>query len=471
MSDLFFSESQSVKTNASAPLAARMAPRTFDEFYGQEDIFGPGKLLRRAVEAGRLGSAIFFGPPGTGKTAAAKLAASLSDSAFVETNAVTCGVADIRKIVSSAKLLLSSKNRRTTLLLDEIHHFNRTQQDALLPDVERGVITLVGLTTENPYFYINPALISRANVFEFKRLRAADLGKILSAAMSDKDRGYGLKTIELAAAAASHLTDYSAGDARRLLNALELAVETTPPRKDGVIVVDLAAASEVIQKKPVLYDKSADAHYDHASAFIKSMRGSDPDAAIYWMSKMLSAGEDPRFLARRVVILAAEDVGTADPQALVLAVAALNAVEFVGMPEARIPLAEAVAYVSTAPKSNAAYLAVEAAMSEVARGPERDVPIHLKDSTADSDALGHGLGYKYPHDFPHGFVTQEYMPVPKKFYDPKETGFEREIKKRIDFWNNLRKNAPAGTDGKKSSEAADKSVNDDEKYPKKKNSR
>lgn len=418
-----------------------MAPRAFGEFYGQAEIFGPGKFLRRAVESGRLGSAIFFGPPGTGKTAAARLAASLSDSAFVEANAVTCGVADIRNIVSSAKLLLSSKNRPTTLLLDEIHHFNRTQQDALLPDVERGVITLVGLTTENPYFYINPALVSRANVFEFRRLEPADLKKILSSTLSDKERGYGLKKIILADDAAAHLVDYSAGDARRLLNALELAVETTPrSSSDGSITIDLAAASEVIQKKPILYDKSSDAHYDHASAFIKSMRGSDPDAAIYWMSKMLAAGEDPRFIARRIVILAAEDVGMADPQALVVAVAALNAAEFVGMPEARIPLAEAVAYVSTAPKSNAAYLAVEAALKEVASGPQRDVPVHLKDSTADAKALGHGFGYKYPHDFPHGFTPQEYMPSPKKFYEPKEIGFEREIKKRLDFWEDIKEN-------------------------------
>ena len=423
-----------------APLAARLAPVSFEDFAGQEHILGAGKFLRRAIESGRLGSAIFFGPPGTGKTACARLAARLSRARFVEINAVTAGVSDIRNIIQEARFYLSqtTTHQPTTLVVDEIHHFNRSQQDALLPDVERGNITLIGLTTENPYFYINSALVSRANVFEFKALSTGDLRKILDNAVrfyNEDVKGFG-KKVKVLPDAAEHLVIYSSGDARRLLNALELAVDTTPPSgKDGdIIVIDLSAASEAIQKRPILYDKSSDSHYDHISAFIKSMRGSDPDAAVYWMAKMLEAGEDPRFIARRVIIQAAEDVGMADPQALVVAAAALDAVEFVGMPEASIPLTEAVVYVSTAPKSNASYLALERARKEVAEGEKREVPIHLKDASLDSASLGHGKGYKYPHDFPHGFVKQVYMPEHKIFYEPKDIGFEREIKKRLLFF-------------------------------------
>lgn len=421
------------------PLATRMTPRSFDEFFGQEHLFGEGKLLRRAILSDRISSVVFHGPSGTGKTAAAKLISILTKSHFVEANAVTVGINDIRNIITAAKQRFSVNSKKTILLLDEIHHFNRLQQDALLPDVERGVITLIGITTENPYFYINPALLSRTNVFEFKPLKKENLEKILKLALADKERGYGAKKIRLAADALEYFVRNSAGDARRMLNAVELAVETAPVSKDGTIHIDINVAAEVIQKKPIVYDKSSDAHYDHISAFIKSMRGSDPDAAVYWMTKMLAAGEDPLFVARRVVICAAEDVGMADPNALNVAVSALGAIEFVGLPEAEIPLTEAVIYVATAPKSNAVYEAMKAARSEVEKGPSREVPAHLKDSSRDGEALGHGKGYKYPHDYPHGFVSQEYMPSPKTFYFPKDTGYEKEIRKRIEYWRSQKK--------------------------------
>lgn len=421
------------------PLAARLVPKDFSQFVGQEHILGEGKLLRRAIMADRVGSVIFYGPSGSGKTAAAKLISYKTKAYFIEVNAVTIGVSEIRDIVKVAKSKLATTKRRTILLLDEIHHFNRTQQDALLPDVEKGIITLIGITTENPFFYINSALLSRINIFEFKKLNSDALEKILEFALKDEENGYGLKVVEIEDDAKSHLIKNSVGDARRLLNALELAVESTPPSADGRIHIDLKIAVEAIQKRPIVYDKSSDAHYDHISAFIKSMRGSDPDAAIYWMSKMLSAGEDPLFIARRVVICAAEDVGMADPDALSVAISALHAVEFVGLPEARIPLTEAVIYVATAPKSNAVYLAMKSAQSEVETGPVRDVPLHLRDSTLDSSRLGHGKGYKYPHDYPDGFVAQEYMPLPRRFYIPKDVGYEKEIKKRIEYWQNLRR--------------------------------
>ncbi len=431
MSELF--EFDDDKLPLKLPLAARLSPDSFNEFVGQNHLFGEGKLLRRAVESDKIGSVIFFGPSGTGKTAAARLISKLTRSHYVEANAVTIGIGEIRNILVAAKQRLKINSKKTLLLLDEIHHFNRTQQDALLPDVERGNITLIGVTTENPFFYINSALLSRANVFEFKKLTDEDLSEILALALKDKKRGYGLKEINLDDAAAKHLIEHSGGDARKLLNALELAVETTSPGNNKKINITIDIAVEAIQKKQIKYDKSSDEHYDNISAFIKSMRGSDPDAALYWMCKMLSAGEDPLFIIRRVIICAAEDVGMADPAALNVATAALKAIEFVGMPEGRIPLSEAVIYVSTAPKSNASYLAISAAQKEVINGRLREVPDHLKDASRDSN-LGHGKNYKYPHDFEYGFVEQEYMPEHKVFYEPKEIGYEREIKKRTDFW-------------------------------------
>ena len=432
MEDLFLKENKIQFERM--PLAYRVSPKSLKNFMGQEEILGEGKLLRRLVEADRLGSVVFYGPPGTGKSALARIIAAETDSHFEQTNAVVIGVNEIRKIIEQAKLRLKASGKKTTLLLDEIHHFNRTQQDALLPDVESGLITLIGITTENPYFYINSAIISRSTLFEFKPLGGENLEKILDNALSDKENGFGKLKIDISYEAKQHLVKESNGDARRLLNALEIGVLSTKKGKDGSISFDLKVAEESLQKKVLLYDKASDEHYDHISAFIKSMRGSNPDAAIYWMAKMLTAGEDPRFIARRMVICASEDVGNADPHALMLAVAALNAVEFVGMPEAKIPLAQAVAYIASAPKSNAAYLAISAAEAEVKNENPRPVPTHLKDANLDSEARGHGKGYKYPHDYPGHFVEQEYWPDPKIFYEPTDQGYEVKIRERLNKW-------------------------------------
>ncbi|MDR1952297.1 MAG: replication-associated recombination protein A [Elusimicrobiota bacterium] len=413
------------------PLAARMTPKSFEDFMGQENIVGNDKLLRRSIEADNLGSVIIFGPPGTGKSALAKIIASKTKSYFEEANAVTIGIADIRKILESAKSRLELSGKKTILMLDEIHHFNRSQQDALLPDVERGIITLIGITTENPFFYINAAIISRSLVFEFQPLLPQALEKILDQALKDSVNGLGKYKIEMSQEAKQHLILNANGDARKLLNALEIGTLSTKPDENGVRIFDIAAAQESLQKRAVLYDRSGDGHYDHISAFIKSMRGTDPDAAVYWMSKMLQAGEDPRFIARRIIICASEDVGMADPRALMFAVSALQAVEFIGMPEARIILAQAAIYVATAPKSNSAYLAVEAALSEVKNGGVRSVPNHLKDANLDAQHLGHGEGYKYPHNYPGHFTKQEYGASNEEFYKPSKEGYEGKIRERL----------------------------------------
>ena len=414
-----------------APLAARMAPRTLDEFSGQAHLLGPGKLLRRLVESGKFASALFFGPPGCGKTALARFIADKSNAEVAELNAVTAGVADIRKAVEQAKYSAGSLGRRTLLLVDEIHHFNKTQQDALLPSVERGDILLIGLTTENPGFYVNAALRSRVTAFEFFPIPEAELEKIAEAALSDSSRGLAALKVVLTPEAKAHLVRQSGGDARRLLNALEIASLTTAADSSGTRRVTLAVAEESIQKRSIRYDKKSDDHYDHISAFIKSMRGSDPNAAVYWMAKMLEAGEDPRFVARRILICAAEDVGNADFRALLVASAAFHAAEVLGMPEARIPLSQAAIFVATAPKSNAAYLAVDAALNEVRTGPSREVPLHLRDASMDAEERGHGKGYKYAHDFPGHWVAQEYMPDPKRFYEPTDQGDEKRIAERL----------------------------------------
>lgn len=421
-----------------------MAPRDWTQFVGQSHLVGEGGLLRRLIEADRLGSAIFFGPPGTGKTALARLAAFKTQAEVEETNAVIIGVPEIRKILQTARERRRAQNRRTLLIVDEIHHFNRTQQDALLPDVEKGIVHLIGLTTENPYFYVNAALISRSAVFEFKPLTVADLKNVLRLALSDKEKGFGDKKVRLDEDAEKHILRMTDGDARRLLNALELAVLTTPPSKSGEIHITLKAAENSTQRRAIRYDKSSDDHYDTISAYIKSLRGSDPDAALYWMAKMLEAGEDPRFLARRLLIAASEDVGNADPNALVIVNATFEAVEKMGLPEARIPLAQATVYVACAPKSNAAYLAGDAAAAEVRNGPRREVPNHLRDSSRDAEKLGHGEGYQYPHDSPGHFIKQEYMPDPKIFYQPTELGIEKRIKERLEtLWPDRRKPTPS----------------------------
>jgi putative ATPase len=431
--ELFKNNSQELP--AVSPLANRMTPRTLEEFVGQEEILGRGKLLRRSIEADRLSSVILYGPPGTGKSALARIVAQRTKAHFEETNAVIIGISEIRKLVEQAKLRRSTGVQKTILLLDEIHHFNRSQQDALLPYVEKGIITLIGITTENPYFYVNAALLSRSILFEFKALNDIALETVLHRALEDRERGLGMYTVTMTQDARQHLVRQSAGDARRLLNALEIGVLSTDPDTTGTVQFDLKVAEESLQKKTILYDKSSDEHYDHISAFIKSMRGSDPDAALYWMAKMLEAGEDPRFIARRIVIFSSEDVGNADPHALLVAIAALHAVEFVGLPEGKIPLAQAVTYAATAPKSNASYAALGRAEEEVQTHAARPVPNHLKDSHGDGDGKrGHGAGYKYPHEFPGHFVVQDYWPEPKILYEPSNQGYEAKIAERVALW-------------------------------------
>ena len=432
MSELFASDA------AAMPLAARMAPRTLDEFAGQTALLGPGKLLRRLVESKKFTSAIFFGPPGCGKTALARFIAATSNAEVVELNAVTSGVADIRKAIDQAKYS-ATLGRRTLLLVDEIHHFNKTQQDALLPSVERGDVLLIGMTTENPGFYVNAALRSRVTAFEFLPVPEEELAKIVDHAVADAERGVANLKVVLLPEARAHLVRQSGGDARRLLNALEVAAVTTAPNADGERRVTLQVAEDSIQKRQIRYDKKSDDHYDHISAFIKSIRGTDPDAALYWMAKMLEAGEDPRFIARRLLIAASEDVGNADFRALLVAEAAFRAVEVLGMPEARITLAQAVTFVASAPKSNAAYLAIDKATAEVRSGPAREVPLPLRDANMDAEERGHGKGYKYPHDFPGHHIEQVYMPDPVRFYEPTQEGDEKRIAERL---ASLRKRSP-----------------------------
>lgn len=400
------------------PLAFRMCPRTIEEYVGQGHILGEGKLLRRAIEADRITSIILYGPPGTGKTALAKVIANKTNAHFEWLNAATVGLDELRKVIKKARAQKLS-GVRTILFLDEIHRFNKLQQDALLPDVEEGNITLIAATVENPFFYVNSALLSRSQVFELKPLSQEDLLIVLKQALMDRDRGLGSLKISTEEGSLEHIAKMSDGDARKALSALEIAAITTPPGESGEIVITKEIAEESIQKKAVVYDKKGNQHYDTISAFIKSMRGSDPDAAIYYLAKMIYAGEDPRFIARRIVICAAEDVGLKDPMALVLSVSALRAVEFVGMPEARIPLAEAVIYIANAPKGNDAYMAIEEALKDIATEETMEVPEHLKDSHyPGAEKLGHGIGYKYPHDYPEGFVEQEYLKKKKKYYKP-----------------------------------------------------
>ncbi len=417
--------------NKNLPLAVRMRPRTLEEFVGQSHIIGPGKLLRRAIESDRLSSLILYGPPGAGKTSLAHCISSVTQSEFAFMNATTSNVDELRKIIQRAKQLKNLNGRKTILFIDEIHRFNKAQQDCLLPDVEEASIILIGATVHNPFFALLAPLLSRSLIFELKPLSEEEILAILNNAVKDKSRGLGALKIKLQEGALEFLSKTSDGDARRALSALEVGALTTPKDKSSTINFDLSVARESIQKKAVLYDRDGDAHYDTASAFIKSMRGSDPDASLYWLAKMLYAGEDPRFIARRICICAAEDVGNADPQALVLANAALQISEFVGLPECRIHLAQAAVYVAVSPKSNAVYAGIEKAAQDVENGRLLEVPEHLKDAHyKGAQALGRGKGYKYAHNFSGHYVEQEHMPSRAKYYEPADIGYEAKIKAR-----------------------------------------
>jgi putative ATPase len=416
------------------PLAARMRPRDLNEFVGQTHLLGPGQLLRRAIEADRIQSLIFYGPPGTGKTSLAQIIARQTRSKFERLSGAESNVADMRRVLSGAANRLENTGQLTILFIDEIHRFNKAQQDVLLPDVEGGVVRLIGATTHNPFFFVNSPLVSRSQIFELRPLSVDDLYRLLQRALADAERGLGYLKIQAEEPALRHLAKISDGDARKALNALEIAALTTAPDPGGVIRIDLAVAEQSIQKKAVVYDDE-DAHYDTISAFIKSMRGSDPDATLYWLAKMIHAGEDPRFIARRIVIHAAEDVGLADPMALVLANAAFQAAEFIGWPEARIPLAEAALYIATANKSNSVVLAIDAAVKDVESGRTLAVPEHLRDASyRGAKRLGHGQGYEYAHDHPEHFVAQDYLGADRRYYEPTEQGVEKKIKERVEKW-------------------------------------
>jgi putative ATPase len=434
--DLFDHAAQE-RMKTDAPLAARMRPRTIDEIIGQAHLIGAGKLLRRAIESDRLfSSLILWGPPGTGKTTLAMAIANSSKAHFEMLNAVLAGVADIRRVVHDARERLRLHHQRTILLVDEIHRFNKAQQDALLPHVENGIVILIGATTQNPYFEIVGPLLSRSRIFQLQPLSNEQTIQLMRRALSDKERGYGARAIHISDEALAHLAHVAGGDARTALNALELAVESTSIGSDGFIHIDLDIAQDSIQRRAVRYDQGGDEHYDTISAFIKSIRGSDPDAALYWLAKMLLAGEDPEFIARRIVIHASEDVGLADPMALVVAVAAAHALQFVGLPEAQLALAEATLYLATAPKSNSV-LSIYKAKAAVETEGQTQVPPHLQDPSRDAKSLGHGKGYKYPHDYPDHHVAQTYLPealLGARFYEPSDQGREQAIAERVKQW-------------------------------------
>ena len=426
---------ESSQSHKHEPLAARMRPRTLAEYVGQGHILAPGKLLRRAIEADRIQSLIFFGPPGTGKTSLAQIIANQTRSRFERLSGVESNVADMRRVLATAANRLANSGATTLLFIDEIHRFNKSQQDTLLPDVENGTVRLIGATTHNPFFFVNSPLVSRSQIFELQPISLAETAQLIQRALDDGERGLGHLNCEAAPEVVEHLARVSDGDARKALNSLEIAALTTPPDDDGTVRITLQIAEDCIQKKVVVYDGDEDAHYDTISAFIKSMRGSDVDATLYWLAKMIHAGEDPRFIARRIVIHAAEDVGLADPMALVLANAAFQAAEFIGWPEARIPIAEAAIYIAGANKSNSVIKAIDAALADVRSGKTIPVPPHLKDSHyAGAAKLGHGEGYKYSHDFPGHFVAQDYLGAARRFYEPTEQGAEKKIKARVDYW-------------------------------------
>ena len=420
-----------------SPLASRMRPTTLDEVVGQKHIIGKDKLLYRAIKADKLGSVIFYGPPGTGKTTLAKVIANTTSARFEQINATVAGKKDMEEIVKNAKDSIGMYGQKTILFVDEIHRFNKSQQDYLLPFVEDGTITLIGATTENPYFEVNNALLSRSRIFELKPLEKQDIRELVMRAVYDTEKGMGTYGADITDEAADFLADVANGDARAALNAVELGILTTDKSDDGKIHITIDVAAECIQKRVVRYDHDGDNHYDTISAFIKSMRGSDPDAAVYYLARMLYAGEDVKFIARRIMICASEDVGNADPNALVVAVSAAQAVERIGMPESQIILSQAAAYVATAPKSNAAYMGIAKAMKTVADTRTMPVPAHLQDRHyKGAEKLGHGLGYKYAHDYPNHYVTQQYLPdgvEGTRFYEPSENGYEKKIREHMEF--------------------------------------
>ena len=420
-----------------SPLASRMRPTTLDEVVGQKHIIGKDKLLYRAIKADKLGSVIFYGPPGTGKTTLAKVIANTTSARFEQINATVAGKKDMEEIVKNAKDAIGMYGKKTILFVDEIHRFNKSQQDYLLPFVEDGTITLIGATTENPYFEVNNALLSRSRIFELKPLEKQDIRELVMRAVYDTEKGMGTYGADITDEAADFLADVANGDARAALNAVELGILTTDKSDDGKIHITIDVAAECIQKRVVRYDHDGDNHYDTISAFIKSMRGSDPDAAVYYLARMLYAGEDVKFIARRIMICASEDVGNADPNALVVAVSAAQAVERIGMPESQIILSQAAAYVATAPKSNAAYMGIVKAMKTVADTRTMPVPAHLQDKHyKGAEKLGHGLGYKYAHDYPNHYVTQQYLPdgmEGMRFYEPSENGYEKKIREHMEF--------------------------------------
>lgn len=424
------------------PLAARMRPRSLDDFIGQEHFLGPGKLLRRLLQADRLSSVIFHGPAGTGKTSLAHVIAQQTRCHFRQVNAVAVGIKEVRELLDQARADLETGGQRTILFVDELHHFNRSQQDILLPDVEEGRIILIGATTHNPFFAINSPLLSRSQIFTFESLTREQIVTLLRRALADKGRGLGNIPVQITDEALAFLAEMSDGDARRALSALEVGVLSTEQRP---VVFDLAVAQESIQRKKIDHDGTGDSHYDVTSAFIKSMRGSDPDAAVYWLARLLEAGEDPRFLMRRIIICAAEDVGNADPQALILAAAALQALEFVGLPECQLHLAQAVIYIATAPKSNASTLAIARAREDVRSGRTLPVPKHLRDSHYQgAEQLGHGEGYRYSHDYTGGWVPQTYLPEERRYYEPVDRGYEARIRQRLEALRQLLKQADTG---------------------------
>ena len=432
--DLFDYMRENTMKNES-PLASRLRPSTLDEIVGQQHIIGKDKLLYRAIKADKISSIIFYGPPGTGKTTLAKVIANTTSAEFKQINATVAGKKDMEDVITAAKNNMGMYGKKTILFVDEIHRFNKGQQDYLLPYVEDGTIILIGATTENPYFEVNGALISRSVIFELKPLAKEDIKTLINRAVYDKDKGMGAFNAHIDEDALEFLADISNGDARNALNAVELGILTTKASADGIIHITLEIAQECIQKRVIKYDKTGDNHYDTVSAFIKSMRGSDPDAAVYYLARMLYAGEDVKFIARRMMICASEDVGNADPQALQVAVSAAQAVERIGMPEARIILAQAVIYIATAPKSNAAIMAIDKAMETVKDQTTAPVPSHLQDAHYKSAGkLGHGIGYKYSHDYPNHYVRQQYLPdtlVGTQFYEPTDMGYEKNIKEHM----------------------------------------